>query len=186
MALGGLSVITPCRQTVASEGVADGVDFDRGDSYCLDGQKLMVKESISPSATEYRTEVDAFQRIVETYADSGPCRPEQHLGDCQPSEFTVWRRDGLIATYKPRAAHHVTGVDGYTALKADELKVYPVSPIDSLVDRTGLNRLKYEYDDNPDSQHPHEFSYRISRILYSLSGKHAAALHKVPLHQRTP
>jgi hypothetical protein len=44
MTLSGLSTIAPCRQTLASEGSTDGVDFDRTDSYCLDGQKLVPEK----------------------------------------------------------------------------------------------------------------------------------------------
>jgi len=105
-AIGGLSVIRPSLQTVASEGKAVGVNFARSDSYTLDGQKLVTDWASVRDVNIYtpdsgievtcHTEVETFQRIVATYA---------HTNDPQPAAFTVWRRDGLIATYKPRKAH---------------------------------------------------------------------------------
>jgi len=57
--LSGLSAIAPCRKTFASEGRADGVDFDLSDAYCLDGQKLVLDEAEGPPGGEvYRTEIE--------------------------------------------------------------------------------------------------------------------------------
>jgi RHS repeat-associated protein len=192
MAIEGLSVITPCRQTIASEGRAAGIRFDREDSYCLDDQKLVkdwtsiadVPGSIpQPNGSNgiqftYHTEIETFQRIVATYADNDA---KKHP---QPESFTVWRRDGLIATYMPRKAHRAKEPEkdpsrydqSHQEPSFQEEQVAVVYPITSLVDRAG-NRLEYDYEEDKDPAAPHDpdpaapylFSYRISKISYSFS-----------------
>ena len=100
----GLSTITPCAQTMASEGVTDGVDFDRTDSFCLDGGKLVHDESDGyvPGQRIYRTESESFRRITANYSNAD---------DNQPAEFIVETRDGRILTYEPLTAttHYYEG-----------------------------------------------------------------------------
>src|SRR6185503_3759500 len=89
---GGVSSrITRCGKTIATEGMAEGIDLDRTDSYCLDGQKLIaVSGAYGSGGTEYRTEEDTFAKIVSyTIAD-----------DSEVTLFRVWRKDGRIRDYK--------------------------------------------------------------------------------------
>jgi len=154
-------VIEPCRQTFASEGRAAGVNFERGDSYCLDGQKLVLVD-YQGTTEAYRTELDTVQRIVAEYADPH---------DPQPSSFTVWRRDGLRAIYdQPMRADRVRGTGELPpGLTLQEARVALVYPIRKLLDRTGFNRLEFKYEERSDSMEPYGFSYRISEISYSFS-----------------
>jgi hypothetical protein len=63
--LRGFSEITRCAKTFATESVSDGVHYDAGDSFCLDGHKLMaISGAYGADGTEYRTEDDSFSRIV--------------------------------------------------------------------------------------------------------------------------
>jgi len=89
--LTGLSVVNRCPKTFAQDGlsvtddVGDGVDLDDEDRYCLDGNRLML---VDGSTTEYRTEIESFQRIKSSgTAGNGP------------SKFVVEDAAGLKRTY---------------------------------------------------------------------------------------
>lgn len=103
--LEGVGVIARCRLSVEA---GDGVNRAIGlapDSYgfCLNGQRLI---KVSPDGTtpiEYRTEIESYQRIVvdgfETVLPNGG-----GTAFSQPTSFTVYSKDGLIARYGTGAA----------------------------------------------------------------------------------
>ena len=69
--LEGLSEINRCAKTFATEGYADGVNFN-GDVFCLDGRKLIaVNGTYGGEGTEYRTEEDTFARIISHQSPHG-------------------------------------------------------------------------------------------------------------------
>ena len=72
--LGGLSAITRCSRTLATDGVAGGVNFDSNDRFCLEGQRLvLVSGAYGADGAEYRTELDNFTRVISrSSAGSGP------------------------------------------------------------------------------------------------------------------
>lgn len=99
--LSGVSAITRCPQTLATDGVRGSVNFDQGDRWCLDGQRLIrtdadgVRQADQSSyagggaVVEYRTERDSFARIRAFHgATVGP-----------PERFTVWTKGGQIIEY---------------------------------------------------------------------------------------
>lgn len=87
--LSGLSAITRCASTKAQDGIADAVDFDDSDRFCLDGQRLMViSGSYGNDSSEYRTERESFTKIVANGTQG-------HA----PQSFTVWTPSGEIITY---------------------------------------------------------------------------------------
>ena len=89
--LQGLSEINRCAKTFATEGHADGVNFDADDVFCLDGRKLVaVSGSYGADGTEYRTEEDTFARITLHRS------PQNQI-----ASFEVRTRDGRIRTYAP-------------------------------------------------------------------------------------
>jgi RHS repeat-associated protein len=87
-ALSGLSQVTPCRKTVAHDGVHEQVLFADGDEYCLDGQRLRRGPTVD-FETEYRTEEESFTKVVATAA----------LFGAQPAQFKAWTPDGSILTF---------------------------------------------------------------------------------------
>ena len=88
--LQGLSAISRCGTTRAQDGFIDGVDFDANDRFCLDGQRLIaVNGSYAGNATEYRTEIDSFSKIV-SYTEAGTSGV---------AYFRVWTRSGQILEY---------------------------------------------------------------------------------------
>src|SRR5262249_38962535 len=73
--LGGLPTIVRCPQTLAQDGVHGSINYNGNDRFCLDGQRLIAINSGSYGAdgTEYRTEIDAFSRIISRgTAGNGP------------------------------------------------------------------------------------------------------------------
>jgi RHS repeat-associated protein len=92
--LGGLSAITRCARTYAQNRVARAVQFG-ADAFCLDGQQLFPIKGINgEDGTEYRTEVDTFQRVISRgnpYA--GNVRPGPYQG---PESFEVHTKAGHV------------------------------------------------------------------------------------------
>ncbi|MGW8358871.1 RHS repeat-associated core domain-containing protein, partial [Streptomyces wedmorensis] len=93
---GGMSTVTRCGSTLATETRTAGVKFDEWDRFCLDGQKLMGVGGVNNAAgtyggndTQYRTETDSFAQIVS----NGGSVSEG------PDTFTVRTKDGRIRTY---------------------------------------------------------------------------------------
>jgi RHS repeat-associated protein len=98
--LGGLSAITRCRTSFATEGAEAQKSNPRytiGDRLCLDGQKLVVASSTAAAndatywatGTEYKTELDNFAKII-AYGSS------ENGGH---GYFKVWMKDGRILTF---------------------------------------------------------------------------------------
>ena len=82
----GLSTITRCGKTRAQDGVQTAVDHF-GDTFCLDGQRLIVVGSTA-SSSEFRTERDSYAKIVG-FKD----------GNQDFERFVVYRRDGRILRF---------------------------------------------------------------------------------------
>lgn len=72
--LGGLSAITRCPATIATDNARGAVNFDANDKFCMDGQRLIaVVGTYGANGTEYRTERDSFTKIYSWgTAGTGP------------------------------------------------------------------------------------------------------------------
>ncbi len=121
--ISGLSTIGRCGTTIAQDGgTPDGVDLDDNDQFCMDGQRLM-----NLSGSEYRTEVESFQKIVASGTSGNG-----------PETFVVWDKSGNIRTYGKYAGAD----DGLiTAQGTDNPLVYAVKRIQ---DRYG-NQITFQY-----------------------------------------
>src|SRR4051812_16916665 len=88
--LAGLSEITRCPLTIATEGTPGGVTLTMNDRFCLDGMKLVVQGTgaYGVDSTEYRTETETWTKVV-SYGSAGN----------GPMWFRVWTHDGLIKEY---------------------------------------------------------------------------------------
>lgn len=97
--LGGLSVVTRCGSTAATDGVRKGIKYNADDRFCLDGQRLILTNAdgvavagqagYGTAGTEYRTERDSYAR-VRAYGGT------QATG---PDSFKVWTKSGLVYEY---------------------------------------------------------------------------------------
>ena len=87
--LQGLSVIERCARTWVQDGVARDVRNDLGDRFCLDGQQLKLSRgTYGAIGAEYRTELDAFARVMSYGATENG-----------PASFVVEQKSGLILEY---------------------------------------------------------------------------------------
>ena len=83
--LAGLSAIARCGKTIATDGIRGGVNFDSGDRFCFDGQRLMaVSGNYGEDGTEYHTERETWVKVIShTESDQNG-----------PRSFTVTTKDG--------------------------------------------------------------------------------------------
>ncbi|MCC7329473.1 MAG: VCBS repeat-containing protein, partial [Gammaproteobacteria bacterium] len=110
----GLSEISRCSKTAATNGAAQGIHFDTTDQFCLDGMPLVKEAGGSNSAAYgadgavYRTEVDAYIRVISHGAiDGGPqyfeaLQPDGRVsfyGDTTDSRFRVQVTQGTGSAY---------------------------------------------------------------------------------------
>ena len=89
----GISAITRCPRTRATDGVYGAVSHNTEDRFCMDGQRLMVVAgAYGVAGSEYRTEVDSFSKVIANGAASGSAANG-------PESFTVFTKSGLILQY---------------------------------------------------------------------------------------
>ncbi len=136
-ALSGLSAITRCPKTIAQDGAKAGVNYDNditNDAFCLDGQRLISvgtpaagtdAEFGAITITQYRTEIDRFDRI-ESYQQNSA---SVILG---PMNFKVYTKAGQILQYGLRWWAKNSGFGQGTA--GNTIKVWP---LDRVADRNG-------------------------------------------------
>lgn len=113
--LGGLSSITRCPKTIATDGVKEGINYDsdpNNDAFCMDGQRLIVTRGRTDTGltnnytdpatgspvsetvweTEFRTEVESYSRILAY----------QEWGFKGPTRFLVKSKSGQTLEYGAR------------------------------------------------------------------------------------
>jgi RHS repeat-associated protein len=86
--LTGLSTITRCKRTLATDGHVHPVDLTAADAYCLNGERLILISGTEGATAEYRTEIETFQRVKSFGSNTA-------VG---PDYWTVETRDGRILT----------------------------------------------------------------------------------------
>ncbi|WP_444936016.1 FG-GAP-like repeat-containing protein [Microbulbifer sp. JMSA004] len=88
--IGGLSGISRCRQTLASDENLAPISWSESDRFCLDGQRLVVSggDPYGAVGATYKTELDSFAKITSVGGSLGA-----------PGYFTVERKDGSISYY---------------------------------------------------------------------------------------
>ncbi len=166
--LTGLSAITRCNRTHATNGFADGIDYssyvtdaeESRDRFCLDGQPLMaIQGAYGADNTEYRTRNESYTQIVS----SSPSILAAN-SDMGPDWFTVKSKGGLIRRYEPvnapRWAANFQSLTQVATLRTHWVLV-------SETDRNG-NVIKYSYTTEDDGtggvQHlPVKIEYTLSK-----------------------
>ena len=153
--IGGLSTISRCPKTIATDGVPGGVNYDSEDRFCLGGQRLIaISGTYGAHATHYRTEIDGLSRVVSTGTS----------GD-GPTRFKVWTRDGRTLQY---------GYNQDSRIQAEGQSVVRVWALDRVTDRAG-NYMTYTYvEDGANGE------YYIDEINYTLNdGASATGTNKI-------
>ena len=152
--IGGLSAISRCRQTLATESQAIAVNMSSTDRLCLDGQKLVtVSGSYWADGTEYRTEIESYARIV------------QHVNNGY-AYFQVSKKDGSTSYYGVSPDGDITGTDGLQAVRVNgveqnETQIHNIQTwaLRQTQDSVG-NRIVFQYSDDTNG-------HRISTIRYA-------------------
>lgn len=147
--LGGLSKIERCKKVLATEEVAEQVEFENGhlkDSYCLDGRKLMLASGLpGHSYSTYRTEVADYSRIV-----LGPLR------NGKQGDFTVEGKDGTTRRYEAISQHQRIDRRAENTSSLSTLNDHLAWHLTSIEDESG-NEIFFNYDDNlSGASRPHE------------------------------
>ncbi|MGH8397853.1 MAG: toxin TcdB middle/N-terminal domain-containing protein [Gammaproteobacteria bacterium] len=159
--LSGLSVITVCNQTVAQDGINQGVSFagtapDTND-YCLDGAKL--KPTAAGAAT-YRKELDDFSQITAETSGGAGLTPTSG-----PQWFEVQMSGGLVYEYGKTADSEIVAAGpGVTMVRAWAL--------DKIYDQYG-NSISFSY-----LQDTTRGDYWPVQITYTNHGS-SAGLHTI-------
>ncbi|WP_444888875.1 FG-GAP-like repeat-containing protein [Microbulbifer sp. JMSA008] len=89
-AIGGLSGVSRCRQTLSIDGNVRPISWTESDRFCLDGQRLIQVSGSQYGAVGaiYKTEMDSFATVTSIGGSLG-----------KPSYFKVERKDGSISYY---------------------------------------------------------------------------------------
>lgn len=142
----GLSTITRCPKTLASDGVRGSVNFNTEDRFCLDGQRLInVSGVYGATGSEYRTELESFSRIMAYGAAAGSTANG-------PERFTVQTKAGLTMEY---------GATSDSRIEAQGRSVVRVWALSRMTDAKG-NAIDYSYTEtNANGQ------YLISAVSYA-------------------
>lgn len=153
--LAGFSEIKRCNKVVASEKVADGVDWDASDTFCLSGEKL-VGGAVMPDQTRaFRTERDSFADIRAFYPNGDTSK--------EPVRFEVRDRTGVRSNYKAYGARRLT--TSSQGLVTPELRT-AIWLLDTVTDRSG-NQMKLDYEHDHEIVPPYGFAYRPSKVSYT-------------------
>ena len=146
--LSGLSRISRCPSTLATEGKVAGVTMGPADRFCVDGAKLvsLTAGHYGENGTEYRTETDQFAKVVSVL-DAGSSVSDG------PDRFVVYLKDGRIRTYGVHGGTQVISGVGFSPA-ASQATLSTVTRkavwlLEKEADCNG-NEVRYEYA-NPSS-----------------------------------
>lgn len=153
----GLSAITRCPKTMATDGVRGGVNFNTEDRFCLDGQRLInVAGAYGTAGSEYRTEIESFSKITAVGAAGGSAANG-------PERFTVQTKAGLTLEY---------GATTDSRIEAQGRSVVRVWALNRTIDARG-NSINYNYtEDNANGQYLiNAVSYAGNSVRFAYEGR---------------
>ena len=126
--LSGISAISRCGQTYAQDGQVVAINYSASDRFCLDGERLIaVSGSYGASGTEYRTEIEGFQKVTQSGTVGGG-----------PQSFSVQHGNGLTSYYGATEDSRIQKV-GSTAVRIWYL---------SYTTDVAGNTIQYYYSEN--------------------------------------
>lgn len=130
--LDGLSSITRCPKTMATDGARGVVTHTPEDRFCMDGQRLInVAGSYGAAGSEYRTEIESFSKIIAIGAASG----DPVNG---PQSFIVKTKAGLTLEY---------GGTEDSRIEAQGKSLVRLWAISRMLDVAG-NEIRYAYSED--------------------------------------
>lgn len=148
--LDGLSAITRCPKTMATDGVRGALTHTPDDRFCMDGQRLInISGAYGAPSSEYRTEIESFSKIVANGAAVG--NPANG-----PQSFTVKTKAGLTLEY---------GNTEDSRVEAQGKGVVRSWALNKIRDAKG-NEIKYIYSEDSSSG-----EFNIVSIVYPGGGR---------------
>ncbi|MFC7205947.1 SpvB/TcaC N-terminal domain-containing protein [Comamonas endophytica] len=103
----GLSAITRCAKSMATDGTPGAITHSQEDRFCMDGQRLInIAGGYGAADSEYRTEIDGFSKIVA----KGAAERNASNG---PQVFIVKTKDGLTLEYGSTDDSRIEVRDGH-------------------------------------------------------------------------
>lgn len=154
-ALSGLSGITRCSGTVATNGAVLPVTHTANDRFCLDGKQLsLVAGTYGQHGSVYRTERDTFARITAHSEASTPGGPRT---------FIVESKNGLTYRYEAIGGKFVA----FATIQPVPRDPVPVEEwvLAEVADRAGNRvRYSYEYANNLPALTKIEYPLRYTRL----------------------
>lgn len=173
--LGGLPFIERCGQTVAQDGRTEGVGYDDGDRFCLNGQRLVnissdgVDSPYYDDGATYHTELESWTSVVGHNENGSPC-------GSGPCSFSAKTSSGATLEFGASAGSRVLakGAPGSTVFssgeKAGSVRIWALT---RLIDKNG-NTLEAQYTQtpltvtgDPVAQAQDTGAYYVSRIDYT-------------------
>lgn len=142
--LSGLSAISRCPKTWATNGASVAVKLDTTDRFCLDGQQLMLESAgatYGANGTTYRTEIESYSRIT-SYGTAGT----------GPAYFYVETKDGRILEFGSRTDSRIE------ALGSANVRTWALTTVR---DRSN-NRIEFYYTEDTTLG-----SFRIDNIQWT-------------------
>ncbi|MGH8175112.1 MAG: FG-GAP-like repeat-containing protein, partial [Steroidobacter sp.] len=140
--IAGLSAITRCPRTWASDGEVRAIRNDSSDRFCLNGNKLrLTAGTYGQAGATYQTEIETFSRAT-SYGAAGN----------GPAYFVIEGKDGLYYEYGATGDSRIESVGQSTA------RAWAVNRIR---DRSG-NVMDFIYDEDTTNG-----AYRILRVEYT-------------------
>ncbi|MFO0586933.1 MAG: FG-GAP-like repeat-containing protein [Polyangiaceae bacterium] len=143
-ALSGLSAITRCPRTMATDGARGAVNGDSNDRFCLDGQRLVaVSGNYGQSGTEYRTEVESFARVYSYgTCGTGPCN---FLVNDKSGNTVMF---GSTIESRPLLADNATARAWYQdKLSSPNINYYTVAYTAPVLGQIYPSEIKYTFND---------------------------------------
>ena len=139
--LSGLSAITRCPMTRATDGSPSGVNYTASDRFCMDGQRLVVSSgTYGASGATYRTELDSLS-LVTSNGTAG----------AGPASFTVKTKAGLTLQYG------ATSDSAVTVLGSSTVRVWALNKVSDSVGN--FMTVAYTGDPVNGSYYPANISY---------------------------
>jgi RHS repeat-associated protein len=163
--MSGLPSITRCPRTIAQDGIHGGVNYDAGDQFCMEGQRLIkgAASSLCAGGILYDTEIEGFSRIVAC-----------GTAGVGPAYFKVWTKSGQVMEFGNTVDSKapLVAVTGSTTGPAGTVRAWAVNKISDTVG----NYLTIIYDNGtPDTTYGQVYPTEID-----YTGNASATPHLTP------
>ncbi|MFM9880348.1 MAG: FG-GAP-like repeat-containing protein [Burkholderiaceae bacterium] len=162
--LSGLSAITRCPKTMATDAVRGSVNYNTEDRFCMDGQRLMINVSTYGAAgSEYRTEIDTFSRITAVGAAAGNSANG-------PEYFKVQTKAGLTMEYGATSDSRIEAVKSTGSNATWSANTVRVWALNKVTDAVG-NSMTVGYLKDAGQFYPLNLTYAGNQVQFNYQSR---------------